>query len=743
MAGTTLDELVVKLSADVDELQKGMTSATQAVSDATAKMDGALKSFSGSSGESMGFFAKAAETALGVFEGEALLEGVKKLGELLKEVFVDTAVESVAAAEKQQDAVTRLNVALAGAGNYSKEASEGLQEFAHSIQQATKYSEEDVLASAGLIESLTKLDKDGLQRATGAAVNLAAILGKDLNTASMLIGRAAEGNTTQLSRLGFQFQEGSTAAETFKNILSEIASRGDVAAQQSQTYSGAVAQLSHAWEDAHKQLGDAVTSNQAVVDAMKEAAKIAGELAEYIEKNKQTIKEWVAEGVMLAIAALQTFAGSLDYTLRAGVIAFEGVRGAAYAMATGLIVSIDGPIAAISGLLALIPGIGKSFEAVRDRAIKSMSDAAAETNKSAAAIDAAIAGPTAGYKTASVALDQMQAAAVKGFAAVKSGADSSLAPVNAHTKSIKELSDAMKALGDEGAKIAAQDAKSTPQAKYAADVKALQAANAQKKISNEQYLSAVKVEQDKLKAANDSERESEIAELQKKNDLMYSINSRKYAEEIAANKKKLSTLLTQEEAGSVAALNVEKKQTEEEQKEWKSRLQAGTDSLNNLAVFQNSKSAELAAIGKASAVAAALIHTYSAAAAALAPPPIGAGPLLGPILAVTTVAAGLAQVAQIEGVGLQSGMTSVPGIGSADQYPSMLAPNERVVTSKQNEDLTGFLSGKGPMMDMLKGLHSKMDGMGGQGGDTVIHIDGREIARVTRDQSRSGRRISA
>ena len=51
--------------------------------------------------------------------------------------------------------------------------------------------------------------------------------------------------------------------------------------------------------------------------------------------------------------------------------------------------------------------------------------------------------------------------------------------------------------------------------------------------------------------------------------------------------------------------------------------------------------------GKALAVGQALINTYSAAAAALAPPPIGAGPILGPLAAVGAVAAGMANVKKI------------------------------------------------------------------------------------------------
>ena len=60
--------------------------------------------------------------------------------------------------------------------------------------------------------------------------------------------------------------------------------------------------------------------------------------------------------------------------------------------------------------------------------------------------------------------------------------------------------------------------------------------------------------------------------------------------------------------------------------------------------------------GKALAVGQALINTYSAAAAALAPPPVGAGPIFGPIAAIGAVAAGMANVKQILA-------TKLPGAG--------------------------------------------------------------------------------
>lgn len=55
------------------------------------------------------------------------------------------------------------------------------------------------------------------------------------------------------------------------------------------------------------------------------------------------------------------------------------------------------------------------------------------------------------------------------------------------------------------------------------------------------------------------------------------------------------------------------------------------------------------------ASAQAIINTYSAATAALAPPPLGAGPIFGPAFAAVAIATGLANVAKINGVEFAEG----------------------------------------------------------------------------------------
>jgi len=77
------------------------------------------------------------------------------------------------------------------------------------------------------------------------------------------------------------------------------------------------------------------------------------------------------------------------------------------------------------------------------------------------------------------------------------------------------------------------------------------------------------------------------------------------------------------------------------------------------------------AAGKALAIAQATISTYSAAAAALAPPPVGAGPILGPLAAGIAVATGLKSVRDIMKTKLPS---KYGGDGGGGSLPSIEPP---------------------------------------------------------------------
>jgi len=100
------------------------------------------------------------------------------------------------------------------------------------------------------------------------------------------------------------------------------------------------------------------------------------------------------------------------------------------------------------------------------------------------------------------------------------------------------------------------------------------------------------------------------------------------------------------------------------------------------------------------ASAQATIDTIRAATAALAPPPIGAGPVLGPILAAITTATGLANIAKINGIGFSEGGYT----GSGGKYePAGIVHKGEVVFNQRDVALMGGPQAVNAMRPTLKG----------------------------------------
>ncbi len=105
---------------------------------------------------------------------------------------------------------------------------------------------------------------------------------------------------------------------------------------------------------------------------------------------------------------------------------------------------------------------------------------------------------------------------------------------------------------------------------------------------------------------------------------------------------------------------------------------------------------EQTAAGKALAVIGATINTYSAATAALAPPPVGAGPILGPITAGVAIATGLSNIQKIlsagGGGGGGGGSISAPATaGTQPPAPQMMSGDFSIGGLEAPEPIKAFV----------------------------------------------------
>lgn len=139
---------------------------------------------------------------------------------------------------------------------------------------------------------------------------------------------------------------------------------------------------------------------------------------------------------------------------------------------------------------------------------------------------------------------------------------------------------------------------------------------------------------------------------------------------------------------------------------------------------------------KAMAIAQTIIETYKAATAALSPPPVGAGPLFGPILAITTLASGFANVQKIAS-------TKIPGFFSGGRLKKgetgfvegfeneIIAPEKTFIEIfKQELRPQIYSSFKSDNSDFIKELKALRNDLKNGGITAVAYLDDREAKKI-------------
>jgi hypothetical protein len=293
--------------------------------------------------------------------------------------------KGIDAAIVQEDAVNRLNTALQITGKFSQQASEDLQKFASQLQTTTKFGDEAILSSAGLIQQLANLDTQGLKRATKASTELASALKIDLESASTLVAKAIEGNTASLGRYGIKIKASANETENLANVLGAIEGKfGGTAAAQINTYSGAITQSGNAFGDLLEKVGDFVIKSPVVISLIKDTTKFFAESADAVEKfrlNFNLIEDLINplarfnEGVITYVIAPLELVGNI------GRFAFDKIiEGVSAAVA--VIGQAGGKIAEFLNSFGVDNNLTQGLQAFGETSTQVFNEAAAQAGKS-------------------------------------------------------------------------------------------------------------------------------------------------------------------------------------------------------------------------------------------------------------------------------------------------------------------------------------------------------------------------
>lgn len=271
------DNISIPIVTDPKPAEDGLKQVENRADQAAKKVQGSFDKAGKDSSDMLAGYFKTAFGAIATYFTATAIKG-----------FVEDSVKEAIQADS---AVLQLNNTLALNGAYSQKAAEEMQEYVNSLEQLTGVGDEVINNGAALLAQIGRLSGQGLQRATGDALDLAKGLGIDVNTAFSLVAKASEGNVAAFSRFGMKIDDTGTKAQVFERVLQTIESRmHGIAGAAADTVIGALTR---------------VTTN---FGNMKEAI---GEIFLQSGGFKAFLKV-IADGIAAATAKIQEFGKSRD-----------------------------------------------------------------------------------------------------------------------------------------------------------------------------------------------------------------------------------------------------------------------------------------------------------------------------------------------------------------------------------------------------------------------------------------------
>jgi len=327
--------------------------------------------------------------------------------------FVRALTATIKASAEQELAVRKLDAALSPLGDSAAAISKELQEYASALQKTTQYGDETIIAGQALIASFTK-NTEEIKGATKAALDLAAATGQSLQSAFLLLGRAAAGETSMLSRYGITLDEGTPKAEKFAAALVKINEQfGGQAAAQAETFAGRMAQLGNAFGDLQEAIGDSITQNEKATGALESMKGIiegliplASRMGEVFSGLGQVV--WNLAIPLRVVAGATKIVTDAWLNLSGATSTVEGNMAALEATAKSMGVSVadlkkhlDNAVHGVGNVNA---ALGKTGDAAGD-ATTGVDDLKTSLAELASAYEKAVAGTTALGEATSVQLE--------------------------------------------------------------------------------------------------------------------------------------------------------------------------------------------------------------------------------------------------------------------------------------------------------------------------------------------------
>jgi len=220
--------LKLSILADVDDLKKKLGDADKAVETNSSKISE---------------FGKKAAAAFAVAAAAAVAYGTK------------LAIDGVKAAIEDEQAQLRLAAALRTATGATEGQIRATEDFILQTSLATGVADDQLRPAMQRLAVSTK-DTGEAQRLLALALDISKGRGIELETVANALGRAQDGNTASLGRLGLGLSKTELATLSFTEIQQKLSDLyGGAAATNAETFQGKIDRLKVGFDEAKESLG--------------------------------------------------------------------------------------------------------------------------------------------------------------------------------------------------------------------------------------------------------------------------------------------------------------------------------------------------------------------------------------------------------------------------------------------------------------------------------------------------------
>jgi hypothetical protein len=231
MAANSNRALTLSIVADIDNLQKGLK-----------KADTEIETF----GSKVTAFGKKAAAAFAVAAAAAVAYGTK------------LAVDGVKAAIEDEAAQLRLAAALRTATGATDAQIAATEAMILKTSLATGVADDQLRPALQRLAVSTK-DTDEAQKLLNLSLDIAKGRGLALETVANALGRAQDGNTTALGRLGLGLSKAELSTLSFTEVQEKLSNLyGGAAAANAETFQGKIDRLKVGFDEAKESLGFAL-----------------------------------------------------------------------------------------------------------------------------------------------------------------------------------------------------------------------------------------------------------------------------------------------------------------------------------------------------------------------------------------------------------------------------------------------------------------------------------------------------